>query len=330
MTSSRRAFGLAVLITTALAALLAGISAGHIADPPPPALLAFDPGPFTRWGGPLLRLVGTTTAVLTVGSLLGMVLLGGPTEHRRTTDSLRRGARRLALTTAATLAFQAMLGISAIVGKPVLDIPPADVVACLTSPSIAYCLAGSAGFLTLAVLTRTTVLPLTLLTVAMVAVCLPFLGGHPSSASNHVINVAMIVAHVVCAALWVGGVAVLVFIGAVRGDRAALRVALPKLSRLALVCAAVTAASGLGSLLARIPEADGFSRTYLLLVLAKAAGLAGLVAFGAWHRRHSVPTVARGGSPERFLYTGFAEAVVMTAVVATATVLSQTPPGGPG
>ncbi|MFI9407016.1 copper resistance D family protein [Nocardia sp. NPDC052316] len=307
--------------------LLAGAQLTGIAEPPPPELIAFDPGPVTRWGTPLLRFTGTTAAVLAVGTLLGLVILDGLPRHRTAVVSLRRATRLLAFIAVVALILQVMLGISAIVGRPAHTIAVADYLACLTMPGILYCLGSIAGFLCLAILIRTGTTPLNLLVVGMVATCLPYAGGHPSSASNHVVSLGMIVLHVLAAALWVGGLAMLLIVGGVLGDRVAVRTVLPKFSRLALPCGIATGISGLGSLLAQAPEVGGYSRNYLLLVLIKAIGLIGLFGFGAWHRRHSVPATVPDPLAAGFLRTGLREVAVMSAIIAVATVLSRTPPG---
>ncbi|MFF3227117.1 copper resistance D family protein [Nocardia suismassiliense] len=327
MTSTARVMvaGCWAAIVTGL--LLAGTQLTGIAEPPPPELIAFDPGAVTRWGAPLLRFTGTTAAVLAVGTLLGLVILDGLPRHRTTVLSLRRATRLLACSAVVALIMQVLLGISAIVGRPALTISVSDYVACLTMPGILYCLGSIAGFLCLAMLIRTRTTPLNLLVVGMVATCLPFAGGHPSSASNHIVSLGMIVLHVLAAALWVGGLAMLLIVGGILGDRVAMRTVLPKFSRLALPCAIATAVSGFGSLLAQAPEVGGYSRNYLLLVLVKAIGLVGLFWFGAWHRRHSVPASIHDPLSAKFLRTGLREVALMSAIIAVATVLSRTPPG---
>ncbi len=120
--------------------------------------------------------------------------------------------------------------------------------------------------------------------------------GHSASGGAHDIATDSLVLHVLAATLWVGGlVAVLGYAAAARGpDRAtALATAVPRFSRLALVCWLALAVTGIVNALVRIPLGALVGSEYGALVLAKAGALVALGVLGALHRR----STRRCGSP---------------------------------
>ncbi|MBX6769247.1 MAG: bifunctional copper resistance protein CopD/cytochrome c oxidase assembly protein, partial [Actinomadura rubrobrunea] len=131
------------------------------------------------------------------------------------------------------------------------------------------------------------------------------------------------VAHIVGAAVWVGGLVALAVAVRWAGDHAAEIVA--RYSALALVCFAVVGASGAVNAWIRLGGFDLGSR-YGTLVAAKIAVLGVLGALGWWHRRASIPRLRSGGAAGTFLRVGAVEILVMAAVMALATGLSRTPP----
>ncbi|XVQ07696.1 cytochrome c oxidase assembly protein [Spirillospora sp. CA-255316] len=193
------------------------------------------------------------------------------------------------------------------------------------------------------------------LLVALGGLVPPVFTGHAAGAAYHAAAVYSLVAHVLAAALWVGGLVVLVAVARdpLRAAGWELGAVVARYSRLAAVCFAVVALSGLVNAWIRLGGWDVGSR-YGTLVVAKTAALAGLGAFGWWHRRVSVPALragreqavasgtdqtsaprgdqasARGGSGGggrgTFVRIAAVEIVVMAATMALATGLSRTPP----
>nr|BFE36690.1 cytochrome c oxidase assembly protein [Actinomadura rugatobispora] len=166
------------------------------------------------------------------------------------------------------------------------------------------------------------------LVVALGGLVPPVFTGHAAGASFHAAAVYSLVAHVLAAALWVGGLVVLVAVArnplAVAGGWG-LGAVVARYSRLAAVCFAAVAVSGAVNAWIRLGGWDLGSR-YGALVAAKAAALAGLGALGWWHRRVSLPALRAGGGRGVFVRVAAVEVVVMAATMALATGLSRTPP----
>ncbi|WP_051581345.1 copper resistance D family protein [Pseudonocardia acaciae] len=121
--------------------------------------------------------------------------------------------------------------------------------------------------------------------------------GHAAGHGNHEPAVLVIALHVIAAGAWVGGLlAVLVVLAR---HRRLLADALPRFATAAGCCAAVVAASGVLSAVFRLPAPAALVGTgYGALVLAKAAGLGGLLALG-WRARRRLSSWVAGPSTAR-------------------------------
>lgn len=144
--------------------------------------------------------------------------------------------------------------------------------------------------------------------------------GHAGSKTATV----LLVAHVLAATAWVGGLLAIVLHGPAMWRSGAGPAAVRAYSRLALLCFLGLAASGLLGLAARTgPAALLAGRDYLALVVLKLGILVLLGAAGAYHRRvwlHRLETGGRTG----FLVLSSGELVLMTAALGLAATLSHT------
>jgi putative copper resistance protein D len=169
-----------------------------------------------------------------------------------------------------------------------------------------------------------------LLVVATAGLLPPAFVGHSAAAADHETAVASVSVHMVAAALWVGGLAVLAVL-VLADRRVCAEAAMPTVaafSTLALGCVLVVAASGVLNAALRVGPGDLLGSTYGLLLLAKTAGLVVLVALGWWHRRRSIAAMANDGGRAAFVRLVVVELAVMALVVAVAVVLARTPPPG--
>ncbi|MGY1722308.1 copper resistance D family protein [Blastococcus sp. SYSU DS0533] len=321
-----------VLTGAGLAALLTGAlvvgGGAPAADPSGPA----GAGALVEWGLPLVTLAGRIAAVGTVGTLLlAAVLLpcraGMPAESR----GALRVASAWALAWAAAVALGALLTVSRLVGVSPTALAWAPLRVFLEDTG-----AGRAALLVVALTglvgvaaRRCTGVPaaVLLLLVAGAALVVPVaLSGHSAAAEDHLLAVTTLGVHVVATTTWVGGLLALL-VHARHG--AAVRVAAPRFSRLALICFLATAASGLlaaGLLLggtAGVLAALGTG--YGALLLVKTAGLTVLGVLGALHRRHTLPRL-RAGDGREFRRFAAGEVVLMLATVALAVALAASPP----
>jgi putative copper export protein len=158
--------------------------------------------------------------------------------------------------------------------------------------------------------------------IALMAVAVGGLGGHPASYTP-LIAVPASVVHMLAASAWVGGLLFLVTEHRAPGFAASAR----RVSAVAFVSVMLVAATGLlqtwlflGSIESLTSSAFGW------LVLAKVAGFGGLVAFGAHHRLRLVPAVSSDGGAARLTRSVGRELALAACVVVLAAILSHTPP----
>lgn len=134
------------------------------------------------------------------------------------------------------------------------------------------------------------------------------LGGHAATEAGHSVAMFSMTGHIAAASLWVGGLAGMAWL-AVTGA-AGVHAAVTRFSRLALVCAAVVALSGVVSALVRVPDPSVLPASlYGGVLLVKVAVLVVLIGFGVVHRRR----LLSGGSFTRLRFVQLAagELVVM-------------------
>ncbi|MDY6808262.1 MAG: CopD family protein [Actinomycetota bacterium] len=156
---------------------------------------------------------------------------------------------------------------------------------------------------------------------AAIGVLATSITGHPG---QHSIGPVLIGAHALAAAWWCGTLAAMILV--VRGRRG-WAVALPGFSARALWAVAIIAATGVVSGLLDTGVGDLLDTGYGRILLAKAAGLTVLVAFGVHARRRWVPQAGRHRLAQTAsLRYAFAELVVMGAVLGLAVGLAGTAP----
>ncbi|GIJ72941.1 cytochrome c oxidase assembly protein [Virgisporangium ochraceum] len=161
--------------------------------------------------------------------------------------------------------------------------------------------------------------------VACVAALPPALTGHAAGAGNHQLAVTSLAVHILAAAVWVGGLGALF---ALRSDRT-LAVAARGYSRVALLCWAAVAVSGLANAAVRLGAVDQLWQSrYGLLVVVKTAALVVVGLVGAVHRARTLPALS-GGTGGAFRRWAAAEVLVLAGTMGVAVALSRTPPPVP-
>lgn len=324
---SRNAFTRAGL-TVAAVFVLALVVGGGLPVAAPDGLQ--DAGTFTGWALRLISLLANLTAVLTVGSLVvGAFLVPIRPGGRLDGPALRSAthAGRWAAAWTALTVLSVVVTASDVAAVPLADLRP-HVVAALTStnPGRALCLvAVVAGVLAAVAGRATTVWQARVLLLVAVGGLLPtVVTGHASSAADQEVAVSGLVVHVVAAALWTGGLAGVVM--HLRSSPAALALAAPRFSTLALASYLALAASGLLAVSARLGiSLSAWTSGYGALVVAKIAVLVALGAIGHVHRRRTLPRLAGSGAVAPFLRLAGAELAVMGAAAGLAAALSRTP-----
>ncbi|GAA0901147.1 cytochrome c oxidase assembly protein [Pseudonocardia zijingensis] len=327
--------GVGGLIAALVAAGLTALSGAR----PAAALGLPDPGTLTLIGLPAMRAVAEVCMVLTIGAVLLAAFLVPP-QRSGYLDVAGYRALRAASWTAAgwTVAALLMVPLSTAeaLGRPVdqlldpvvlLDLVPRLEPAttwAITSLVAVLVLVGCRSVLTWG-------WTVVLLGIALLGPLPVMFTGHSSTGGAHDLASDSLVLHVIAASLWVGGLAAVLVLATARGpDRAeALATAVPRYSRLALVCWLVVAGTGVLNALVRIPLDALVGSAYGTLVLAKAVALLVLGGLGALHRRSSVSAAARG-EPAALLRLGGIEVLLMLATIGLAVGLGRTAPPDTG
>jgi len=319
-----------VIVVVVVALWLGG---GH-PEPPPPGIP--DSGGLVEWGLPILRVLADAAAVVTVGLLLAAACLLPSHKDVLSSDAVR--AERLASWSAHVWAILSA-ALSLFILADVLGFPlsrtlqPAVIATYLPALLTAWAWMITAALAALvAVVARLAHQPLSAwfaLLLGIAAVLPPAASGHAASSGGHDLAVSALTVHVVAVAVWVGGLLALVWYARTGGRF--LSLAAHRFSTLAGAAYVAVGISGVGNAVVRLPSwSDLLTSGYGRLVLVKVAGFIALGCFGWWHRRHTLPRLAKG-EPGAFASFARVEAVVMLTLIGVAVALSRTPtPPNPG
>ncbi len=322
------------------AAVLVAVGITALTGARPIAALGLpDPGVLTTAGLPAARAVAEALMVLTIGAVLLATFLVPPQRSGYLDVAGYRGLRIASWAAAGWLAAAVLLvplSMAEALGRPVGDVLDPGLLLELVprlSAATAWSLTALVALVVMigcrSVLTWgwTTVL----FGIALLGPLPVTLTGHSAGGGSHDIATDSLVLHVLAASLWIGGLVAVLITAAGRGpDRAtALATAVPRFSRLALLCWAVVAVTGVVNALVRVSLGDLFSTGYGALVLAKTASLLVLGAIGAAHRRSTV-SAAAGGEPRALLRLGGVEVLLMLATVGLAVALGRSAPPDDG
>ncbi len=319
-----RAPALAVAAVSLLACAVA-VVVGRAAVPAVAGIQ--DVGAVVRWGLPLVRVVQDLSASLTIGLLVvGALLLPGKGQPA---TMLRAG--RIAVSSGVVWVASGILGVvlgfADAAGTPLGSSqfwPQLEAFVW----SLETLRVGLLSAAVAAVATTIAAVSLSrngLATAAFVAVLalLPLaLAGHAAGSADHETAVNTIAAHLVGAALWVGGLLALLVLRPLLGKR--LPVVVARYSSMALWCFVAVAVSGVVSALVRLGGVGNLFTAYGSLIVVKAACLVVLGGFGLLHRRRVVNRLATEPGV-RGLFTRFAvaESAVMGVAVGFATALAR-------
>lgn len=169
----------------------------------------------------------------------------------------------------------------------------------------------------------------TMLTAAAAGVALVPMAtqGHSGELADHNIVVTAMLIHIGGAALWIGGLLLLVLVRpALAADRRVDRVrpVLERYSSIALVAFVLVAVSGvLRSLSSLHTIAEVFTTAYGIILLVKVAALVGMGALGAWYRARLIRTHRNGAF---WIMVGLELALMGVASGAAAALARSAPP----
>jgi putative copper export protein len=161
------------------------------------------------------------------------------------------------------------------------------------------------------------------LTLALAAVLVSGATGHSAGIAPRW-SIPLKSLHLIAIAVWVGGVA---WLAVAALDPAAFGGSASRVSGMALGAVLVVGLTGVAQTALFLPDVPAlWGSAYGRLVLAKVAGLAGLVAFGAWNRRRLMPRLDQAGGEAALRASTRRELALMLTVSLVAGVLAYVPP----
>lgn len=302
-------------------------------------------GEGVRWALPLLRVVHDLAAALTVGALL-LASMIVPGKTRRATEGLDEPRRAAAYRIAAAAGFTWALLAFVIVVLQFADLAGMP----LSSPGfgasftatvwaieplrIGLITAGCAAVAaTGATLARSRWTGIWLLAVSLFGVVVLGLAGHAGGSADHETAVNALGAHLLGAAVWVGGLLGLVLLR--RRVGGSLGVVVRRYSMVALWCFVVVGVSGVMAASTRLASpADLVTTRYGLLLTVKIVAFLLLGVAGWRHREATIDriegAVTAGASAARpFFRLALGEVLLMGVTFGAATALARSAPPVP-
>ncbi len=326
--SHRLVRGLLAVVTVLLLTVLAGLALGGGSAATGSGSGLSDAGVLTAWLLPVTRGLFDLTAVGAIGTTTVLAWLV-PWEMTDATRRLRAASAGWSAAWCAAALAHLLCSAAQVVGVPVTRIlsAPGLLLYGVDLPQGRSLLLVVVGSLSLALWigtarTRGAARAWALVASALLA---PLLAtGHAATASDHFLATQTLLVHVLAVALWMGGLLAVVL--HLRGDHAALVVAVTRFSRLALLCFVAVAASGLTGAWTRLGLDPAVWRSYYgALMIAKTALLVALAALGWAHRVRSLPALATGRRGA-FARIATVEVSLMAAALGLAVVLGRTAP----
>jgi len=324
-----RAVGPALLVVTALAAMVWALAYGGGAAP----LALADPGPFVRWALPTVTLLVNLSAAGMVGVLVTALftLRAGEREFDVALDVASISAAVFTLAAAATGiltfidAFNPAVSLGpefgAQLGRFVVETE-------LGRTWLITTIAGAAlTVLTFAVRSWTA----TFFVALLAAASLVPMGtqGHSGEEAFHHEAMTALILHMIGAAAWVGGLLLLVIVRPLqsREDNAAT---VGRYSSIALAAFAVVAVSGVARAVIGLQTWSALISPYGAILAVKVVALIVLGLFGAWYRTRLIGKMKSQDAATRSFWTLIVfELVLMGIASGAATALSRTPPPVP-
>lgn len=313
-----------VLAAAALAALVIGLLVGGGAAP----LLLGDPGPFVRWATPLAKTVMNLGAAVMLGSLV-LALFGLRSEEKPFDFALNIASIGAAVFTIASglagfLAFMAAFNpklsiereFGSQLGRFLLELP-------LGQSWLITTILGSV--ITVLAFAWRTWTPTLLTALLAAASFLPLATqGHAGDLAGHNVAVNSILLHTIGAAVWLGGLLLVVLL---RGRRDVdLPALVSRYSTLAIAAFAVVAVSGVARSVVALGDWNQLWTPYGTILLAKVVLLVAMGALGAWYRARLIPKLAAERAARWFWMLVLCEVGLMGLASGAAAALARTPP----
>ena len=327
MVNSRalRLAGPAILVVAAIVVMLWALAVAGGAAP----LRLGDPGPVVRWGLPMAKLTVNLAAAVMVGSLVLALyaLRAGSRAFDVALDAASIGAAVFTVSAGVTGFFTVL---NALGSTPSADAQFGQQLGrFLIEQELgrAWLITTIAGavltVLTFAVRSWTTTLMVAILAIA--ALVPMATQGHSGDDANHSAAVMAVALHIVAAAVWLGGLVLLVVVRPVL-SRAEMTDVLRRYSSLALVSFVVVAISGTARAVAGGITLELLTSPYGIVLLVKIGALVALGILGAWYRVRLIARIDDDAASRRFWGLIALELAFMGIASGAAAALARTPP----
>jgi putative copper resistance protein D len=320
--SAYRAAGIALLLVAALTAVIAALILGGGASP----LLLLDSGPLVRWGLPIAKLISNLSAAAMIGPLvLALFALRSgekPFDTALDVASISAAVFTVSCGAAGFLSFMDAFNPELSIeqqfgdqlGRFLLTLP-------LGQAWLITTIMGAV--VTVLAFAWRTWTPTLLTAILAAAALLPVATqGHAGEESGHAIAVNSILLHTIGAAVWLGGLLLVVVLRGAKGvDTADL---VRRYSSVAIAAFVVVAVSGLVRSTVALGSWDGLWTPYGAILLAKVVLLGAMGVLGAWYRARLIPRLER--SERWFWMLVLCEVALMGLASGAAAALARTAP----
>ena len=287
--SAYRIAGPAILLIAGVVATVLALIYGGGAEAP----RLLDPGPVVRWGLPVVKMLSNVTGAIMLGSLVLALfaLKVGTRPFERAMDAASAGAAAFTMAsgTAAFLTFMSVfnpaLSADRLFGEQLGNF--------LLNTAL-----GQSWLITTLMGATVTVLafawrtwtPVLLTAILAAASFLPLAThGHSGDVAGHNIAVNSILLHTIGAAVWLGGLLLVVLLR--RTPDLDVTAFVQRYSTLALAAFVVVAVSGLARSIVALGDWDGLLTPYGGILIAKIVLLVAMGILGAWYRARLIPRI---------------------------------------
>lgn len=322
--SAYRLAGLAILAAASVTAVVVALALGGGAAP----LLLQDPGPFVRWAIPVAKLLMNVAGAAMLGSLV-LALFALRSETAPFDAALNVASIGAAVFTIAAgvtgfltfmAAFNPQLSIEnefgAQLGRYLLQ-------TALGQSWLITTIMGSV--ITVLAFAWRTWTPTLLTALLAAASFLPLATqGHSGELAGHNVAVNSILLHTIGAAVWLGGLTLLVLFQG-RSDVDVPRL-VARYSSLAIAAFVVVAVSGIARSVVALGDWSELATPYGAILIAKVVLLTAMGLLGAWYRARLIPKLTGDRASRWFWMLVLAEIALMGLASGAAAALARTPP----
>ncbi len=320
-----RAAGPAILIVVALVTLIWGLIVGGGAAP----FAIGDPGPLVRWGLPTAALAVNLAAAGMVGALVTALftLKAGEREFDAALDMASVSAALFTVAAATTGFFTFVNTFNPAVGLGPEFGAQLGRFLVETESGRTWLLTAVAGatitVLAFAVRSWT---PTLFVAILAIAALVPIgTQGHSGEEANHDAAVMALVLHIIAAAIWLGGLVLMVVVRPLMA-RPALATAMSRYSSIALAAFIVVAVSGTVRATIGVGAWENLASPYGAILLVKVGALIALGMLGAWYRLRLIGRLGGEAESRRFWGLVALELGFMGLASGAAAALARTAP----